>query len=409
MAIGIVQVAVPVPLYRFFDYLPPAGKPSPPPGSRVLVPFGNRKLVGVVIGRSSASEIDPARVKSIERTFETALVGEELLSLIRWTTRYYAAPPGELVNHALPAVLRRNREMPTSRIHWLHLTPAGAKADLTRAPRQRRHAAAHARYRAARGLPTAPVPTCAGASIESRSTSRAGRHPARAQPLRDLAACRRNGQRQDRGLPAGRPPSAASGSADPGAGTRDWTHTAVRATAGGASWTQGPRLSLRPGGTRAPGNLAGRRKRRGRASDRNTLSGLSTPETAGTVDRRRGARRLLQTVRRHALSRARRGRAARQPAQHSGRPGLGHAVAGISAQCRARTIPDAAVAGACGFIRATALAHRRPARAARRARPDREAGRTDRKNPRRRRAGTGLPEQARLRTGADMQRMRLAG
>ncbi|HMB38930.1 MAG TPA: primosomal protein N' [Wenzhouxiangellaceae bacterium] len=137
MAIGIVQVAVPVPLYRFFDYLPPAGKPSPPPGSRVLVPFGNRKLVGVVIGRSSASEIDPARVKSIERTFETALVGEELLSLIRWTTRYYAAPPGELVNHALPAVLRRNREMPTSRIHWLHLTPAGAKADLTRAPRQR--------------------------------------------------------------------------------------------------------------------------------------------------------------------------------------------------------------------------------------------------------------------------------
>jgi len=137
MAISIVQVAVPVPLYRFFDYLPPAGSPAPPPGSRVLVPFGNRKLVGVVTGRSSASEIDPARVKSIERTFETALVGEELLSLIRWTTRYYAAPPGELVNHALPAILRRNREMPTSRIHWLHLTSAGAKADLARAPRQR--------------------------------------------------------------------------------------------------------------------------------------------------------------------------------------------------------------------------------------------------------------------------------
>jgi len=137
MAISIVQVAVPVPLYRFFDYLAPAGSPAPPPGSRVLVPFGNRKLVGVVTGRSSASEIDPARVKSIERTFETALVGEELLSLIRWTTRYYAAPPGELVNHALPAILRRNREMPTSRIHWLHLTSAGAKADLARAPRQR--------------------------------------------------------------------------------------------------------------------------------------------------------------------------------------------------------------------------------------------------------------------------------
>ena len=56
---------------------------------------------------------------------------------MRWTTRYYAAPPGELVNHALPAMLRRNREMPTPRIHWLHLTPTGAEAELGRAPRQR--------------------------------------------------------------------------------------------------------------------------------------------------------------------------------------------------------------------------------------------------------------------------------
>ena len=137
MTVDAVQVAVPVPLYRLFDYLPPAGERTPPPGSRVLVPFGNRKLVGVVTGCSSASEIDPARVKPIERTFEAAVVGEELLSLMRWATRYYAAPPGELINHALPALLRRNREMPAPRIHWLRLTPAGAQADLGRAPRQR--------------------------------------------------------------------------------------------------------------------------------------------------------------------------------------------------------------------------------------------------------------------------------
>jgi len=132
-----VQVAVPVPLYRLFDYLPPTGEPPPPPGSRVLVPFGHRKLVGIVTGSSSTSEIDPARVKPIERTFESALVGEELLSLMRWTTRYYAAPPGELVTHALPAVLRRNREMPPKRIHWFRLSPLAEDAELARAPRQR--------------------------------------------------------------------------------------------------------------------------------------------------------------------------------------------------------------------------------------------------------------------------------
>jgi len=137
MSVEAVQVAVPVPLYRLFDYLPPAGEPVPPPGSRVLVPFGNRKLVGVVIGPARGSGIDPARIKPMERSFEAVLIDQELLSLMRWTTRYYAAPPGELVSHALPAILRRNRDMPTPRFHWLRLTPAGAKADLTRAPRQR--------------------------------------------------------------------------------------------------------------------------------------------------------------------------------------------------------------------------------------------------------------------------------
>jgi len=137
MVTDAVQVAVPVPLHRLFDYLPPTGEPAPPVGSRVLVPFGKRKLVGVVAGSARASEIDPARIKPIERTFEAGLVGKELLSLMRRVTRYYAAPPGELVNHALPAMLRRNREMPTPRIHWLRLTPAGLDADLARAPRQR--------------------------------------------------------------------------------------------------------------------------------------------------------------------------------------------------------------------------------------------------------------------------------
>src|SRR6056297_3789174 len=137
MSVEAVQVAVPVPLYRLFDYLPPAGEPAPAPGSRVLVPFGSRKLVGVVTGRVSATAVDPERTRPIERVFDAGLIDPELLSLMRWTTRYYAAPPGELVNHALPAILRRNRELPAPRIHCLCLTAAGVKADLTRAPRQR--------------------------------------------------------------------------------------------------------------------------------------------------------------------------------------------------------------------------------------------------------------------------------
>ena len=48
----IIQVALPVPLRRTFDYLP---KPDTPvnllqPGTRVKVPFGKRQLIGIIHG-----------------------------------------------------------------------------------------------------------------------------------------------------------------------------------------------------------------------------------------------------------------------------------------------------------------------------------------------------------------------
>jgi len=136
-----VRVAVPVPLYRLFDYLPPKDQPPPEPGARVLVPFGKRRLVGIVIDRATPSNTDPSRLKPVHQVLDPRLIDAELLALMRWATAYYAAPPGELVGHALPAVLRRNRAMPAPRIDWLRLTKKGRAADLARAPRQREIAA----------------------------------------------------------------------------------------------------------------------------------------------------------------------------------------------------------------------------------------------------------------------------
>ncbi|MDA3914018.1 hypothetical protein, partial [Oleiagrimonas sp.] len=44
---AIVRIALPVPLPRLFDYLPPEG-PVAEAGARVLVPFGRGKRVGIV-------------------------------------------------------------------------------------------------------------------------------------------------------------------------------------------------------------------------------------------------------------------------------------------------------------------------------------------------------------------------
>jgi len=48
---AILQVAVPAPMHRTFDYLPPAGVDprTLKPGLRVEVPFGRHRKVGILL------------------------------------------------------------------------------------------------------------------------------------------------------------------------------------------------------------------------------------------------------------------------------------------------------------------------------------------------------------------------
>ena len=60
----VLRVALPIPLHAVFDYR----HPEPvEPGCRVLVPFGRREIVGVVVGASDASEAATLGEVAIER------------------------------------------------------------------------------------------------------------------------------------------------------------------------------------------------------------------------------------------------------------------------------------------------------------------------------------------------------
>ena len=100
----IVKVAVPAPLFQCFDYTFDSGQP-PPPGARVRVPFGRRRLVGIVTGHG-----DPAgdrRLRAIESVVDDQpLFDEGDRDLIEWTARYFAAPIGEVYSLAMPVPLR---------------------------------------------------------------------------------------------------------------------------------------------------------------------------------------------------------------------------------------------------------------------------------------------------------------
>lgn len=103
------QVALPAPLPQLFDYLPPAGGPRPAIGSRVLVPFGRRRLVGVVVGVTDRSDVPRERLLPVLQALDGGrpVLDEGLLNLLQWCWNYYKHAPGEVVMGALPPALRK--------------------------------------------------------------------------------------------------------------------------------------------------------------------------------------------------------------------------------------------------------------------------------------------------------------
>jgi primosomal protein N' (replication factor Y) len=127
----ILRVAVPVPLPQLFDYLPPSGTAAEAivRGTRVCVPFGRSRRVGIVVGTLAASEIPTARLKPITAVLDPApLLSAELMATLEWTARYYQHPLGEVLDTALPAPLRTTRPLPAAGEAALALTANAAQA-----------------------------------------------------------------------------------------------------------------------------------------------------------------------------------------------------------------------------------------------------------------------------------------
>ena len=108
---GILKVALPVPVPHLFDYLPPSGALQPKPGSRVIVPFGRRRLVGVVMALASKSDLANDRLARVADVPDEGaiLLNDELRELLAWCSRYYKHPIGEVVAHAMPPALRKSK------------------------------------------------------------------------------------------------------------------------------------------------------------------------------------------------------------------------------------------------------------------------------------------------------------
>lgn len=133
------QVALPVPLRTLFDYLASELDREPEIGDRVEVPFGNRQLIGIVLGTAAIEEIaHPEKLKKIIAIAPSGTgINAELIKLVRWVSDYYCHPIGECIAATIPPQLKQNLKIQQDHA-WQHTTEGmGLSADaLKRSPKQ---------------------------------------------------------------------------------------------------------------------------------------------------------------------------------------------------------------------------------------------------------------------------------
>lgn len=133
MSQNILKIALDVPLDRLFDYLD--GGFDVQIGQRVVVPFGARKVVGVVVGMTDTSEFAIEKLKAISQVFDSEPpIDVDTFGLLRFCADYYQYPFGQALLASLPTRLRQI-EPAVSRKQFLYtLTPEGLQANIDEIP-----------------------------------------------------------------------------------------------------------------------------------------------------------------------------------------------------------------------------------------------------------------------------------
>lgn len=127
------EVAVPLRVMQTFTYrLPLALRGETRLGSRLLVPFGRKRITGYVVALlqtlDPGADVDEADLKDAEELLDAEpLLTPEVLEITRWVAEYYAAPWGEVLKAALPAGLNATVDQ------ILSITPEG-RDELARLP-----------------------------------------------------------------------------------------------------------------------------------------------------------------------------------------------------------------------------------------------------------------------------------
>ena len=123
----ITEVAIPVPLHNTFDYL---CKEKVVIGSRVKVPFGSKKVTGIVLSHKDKSSF--SKLKEVEEVIaHEALLSKEILEFLTWSANYYHHPIGEVLSNAIPKNLRNGKPALLKKASEAHVKVSSTDIQLT--------------------------------------------------------------------------------------------------------------------------------------------------------------------------------------------------------------------------------------------------------------------------------------
>lgn len=134
---SIARVALDVPLDTLFDFAAP-DITAEDIGRLVCVPFGTRRMMGVVLEIADHTDVEPAKLRAVEAVLrEVEPLGAGDFALVRFCAGYYHHPLGQVLLNGLPPALRTPRAgklVLSLQTRYLALTEAGASLDVNTLP-----------------------------------------------------------------------------------------------------------------------------------------------------------------------------------------------------------------------------------------------------------------------------------
>ncbi len=122
---AILHFAIDTPLRRVFDYLPAANVDDIRPGMRAWLPFGKRRIVGMLLSIDTHSAVPLIKLRRITEIIDAQPVLDPImLGILQWAADYYHHPIGEVIAAAIPQALREGAPAFATEKCWL-LTALG--------------------------------------------------------------------------------------------------------------------------------------------------------------------------------------------------------------------------------------------------------------------------------------------